>query len=201
MRAQIRKLRVISSLSTRVQDRRLAAPGRHQQFPADRAGDIDCDRESCCESGAMHRLHRFADDFFDSHFFALRFAVGSQCPKFDSQIAMRYRVNYSLNSDMKLLIWVKNQSETDRRAWMFHSNVTALTESLHTINFPANQKNKNKKTRHFKNQGEVQKFHLGTAPQDICKKLNRTKRSHETRGNQSCFTPFRPLTTSGSVCF
>ena len=44
----------------------------------------------------MHRLHRFADDFFDSHFFALRFAVGSQCPKFDSQTAMRYRVNYSL---------------------------------------------------------------------------------------------------------
>ena len=96
MRAQIRKLRVISSLSTRVQDRRLAAPWRHQQFPADCAGDIDCDRESCCESGAIHRSQRFADDFFDSHFFALRFAVGSQCPKFDSQTAMRYRVNYSL---------------------------------------------------------------------------------------------------------
>ena len=47
----------------------------------------------------------------------------------------------------------------------------------------------------------VQKCHLGTAPQDICKKLKRTKHSHETRGNQSCFTPFRPLTTSGSVCF
>ena len=47
----------------------------------------------------------------------------------------------------------------------------------------------------------VQKCHLGTAPQDICKKLNRTKHSHETRGNQSSFTPFRPLTTSGSVCF
>ena len=46
----------------------------------------------------MHRLHRFADDFFDSHFFALRFAVGSQCPKLDSQTAMRYRVNYSLSS-------------------------------------------------------------------------------------------------------
>ena len=29
----------------------------------------------------------------------------------------------------------------------------------------------------------VQKCHLGTAPQDICKKLNRTKHSHETRGN------------------
>ena len=80
--------------STRVQDRRRAAPWRHQQFPADRA--CDCDRASCCESCAMHRLHRFADDFFDSHFFALRFAVGSQCPKFDSQTAMRYRVNYSL---------------------------------------------------------------------------------------------------------
>ena len=47
----------------------------------------------------------------------------------------------------------------------------------------------------------VQKCHLGTALQDICKKLNCTKHSHETRGNQSCFTPFRPLTTSGSVCF
>ena len=47
----------------------------------------------------------------------------------------------------------------------------------------------------------VQKCHLGTALQDICKKLKRTKHSHETRGNQSCFTPFRPLTTSGSVCF
>ena len=47
----------------------------------------------------------------------------------------------------------------------------------------------------------VQKCHLGTAPQVICKKLNRTKHSHETRGNQSSFTPFRPLTTSGSVCF
>ena len=47
----------------------------------------------------------------------------------------------------------------------------------------------------------VQKCHLGTAPQDICKKLNRTNYSHETRGNQSSFTPFRPLTTSGSVCF
>ena len=47
----------------------------------------------------------------------------------------------------------------------------------------------------------VQKCHLGTTPQDICKKLNRRKHSHETRGNQSCFTPFRPLTTSGSVCF
>ena len=47
----------------------------------------------------------------------------------------------------------------------------------------------------------VQKCHLGTAPQDRCKKLNRTKHSHETRENQSCFTPFRPLTTSGSVCF
>ena len=42
----------------------------------------------------------------------------------------------------------------------------------------------------------VQKCHLGTAPQDICKKLKRTKHSHETRGNQSCFTPFRPLTIS-----
>ena len=92
MRAQIRKLHVISSNhSTRVQDRRRAAPWRHQQFPADRAGD--CDR---CESSAMHRLRRFADHFFDSHFFALRFAVGSQCPKFDSQTAMRYQVNYSL---------------------------------------------------------------------------------------------------------
>ena len=40
----------------------------------------------------------------------------------------------------------------------------------------------------------VQKCHFGTAPQDICKKLNRTKHSHETRGNQSCFTPFHPLT-------
>ena len=47
-------------------------------------------------ASAMHRLRRFADDFFDSHYFALRFAVGSQCPKFDSQTAMRYRVNYSL---------------------------------------------------------------------------------------------------------
>ena len=47
----------------------------------------------------MHRLHRFADDFFHSHVFALRFAVGSQCPKFDSQTAMRYRVNYSLPQD------------------------------------------------------------------------------------------------------
>ena len=36
----------------------------------------------------------------------------------------------------------------------------------------------------------VQKCHLGTAPQDICKKLNRTKHSHETKGNQSSFTPF-----------
>ena len=45
----------------------------------------------------------------------------------------------------------------------------------------------------------VQKCHLGTAcPQDIFKKLNRTEHSHETRENQSCFTPFRPLTTSGS---
>ena len=40
----------------------------------------------------------------------------------------------------------------------------------------------------------VQKCHLGTAPQDICKKLNSTKHSHETRGNQSCFTPFHSLT-------
>ena len=41
----------------------------------------------------------------------------------------------------------------------------------------------------------VQKCHLGTAPQVlvICKKLNRTKHSHETRRNQSSFTPFRPL--------
>ena len=38
--------------------------------------------------------------FFDSHFFALRFAVGSQCPKFGSQTAMRYRVNYSLECDL-----------------------------------------------------------------------------------------------------
>ena len=84
--------------STRVQDRCRAALWLYQQFPADidRAGD--CDRASCCESSAMHRLHRFANDFFDSHFFALRFAVGSQCPKFDSQTAMRYRVNYSLRA-------------------------------------------------------------------------------------------------------
>ena len=47
----------------------------------------------------------------------------------------------------------------------------------------------------------AQKCHLGTAPQDICKKLNHTKYSHETRESQSCFTPFRTLTTSGSVCF
>ena len=45
---------------------------------------------------AMHGLHRFAFDFFDSHFFALRFAVVSQSPKIDSQTAMRNRINYSL---------------------------------------------------------------------------------------------------------
>ena len=52
------------------------------------------------QAAAMHRLHRFADDFFDSHFFALRFSVCSQCPKFDSQTAMRYRVNYSLTHNL-----------------------------------------------------------------------------------------------------
>ena len=41
-------------------------------------------------------LHRFVLDFFDSNFFALRFAVVSQCPEIDSQIAMRNRINYSL---------------------------------------------------------------------------------------------------------
>ena len=48
-------------------------------------------------------VHRFADDSFDSHFFALRFAVGSQCPKFDSQTAMRYWVNYSLHTFLSFL--------------------------------------------------------------------------------------------------
>ena len=47
----------------------------------------------------------------------------------------------------------------------------------------------------------VQKCHLGTALQDLSKKLQRTEHQNETRGNQSCFTPFRPLTSSGSVCF
>ena len=45
----------------------------------------------------------------------------------------------------------------------------------------------------------MQKCHLGTAMQDICKKLNRTKHSHDRRGNQSCFTPFRRLHLAQSV--
>ena len=44
------------------------------------------------------RLHRFTFDFFNSHFFALRFAVVSQCPEIDSQTAMRNRINYSLKA-------------------------------------------------------------------------------------------------------
>ena len=52
---------------------------------------IACDRYVRC-AVATFRL-RF---FFDSHFFALRFAVVSQCPKFDSQTAMQNRINYSL---------------------------------------------------------------------------------------------------------
>ena len=110
-RAQIgiRKLRVISSKPL---DASYSGPAPGCAVAAssfrlidhhDHAGD--CDRASCCESSAMHRLHRFADDFFDSHFFVLRFAVGSQCPKFDSQTAMRYRVNYSLYLCLPFFTW------------------------------------------------------------------------------------------------
>ena len=85
----------------------------------------------------MHRLHRFADDFFDSHFFALRFAVGSQCPKFDSQTAMRYWVNYSLHN--KLLekestytlceSSVMLYSKTDTRTTALYLNVSFANSS------------------------------------------------------------------------
>ena len=46
------------------------------------AVDYDCWRSRFCDA----QLHRFAFDFFDSHFFALRFAVVSQCPEFDSEL-------------------------------------------------------------------------------------------------------------------
>ena len=67
--------------SKRVQDRRRAAPWRHQQFPADRAAlaiaiaQAAANLVRCIDCTASQMI------FFDSHFFALRFAVGSQCPK------------------------------------------------------------------------------------------------------------------------
>ena len=45
---------------------------------------------------AMHGCTVSCRIFFDSHFFALHFAIVSQCPEFDSQSAMRKRINYSL---------------------------------------------------------------------------------------------------------
>ena len=65
--------------------------------PADRVGD--CDRASCCESSIVRCIDCTASRriiLIRTFLIALRFAVGSQCPKFDSQTAMRYRVNYSL---------------------------------------------------------------------------------------------------------
>ena len=107
MRAQIRKLRVISSKPLDASSG--PAPGCAGAAPA--VSGWSCWRlrsiaQLCCESCAMHRLHRYADDFFDSHFFALRFAVGLQCPKFDSQTAMRYRVNYSLYIYIYIYIYI-----------------------------------------------------------------------------------------------
>ena len=65
--------------------------------PERRATVADCD---CWRSRSIvmcnARLQNFVFDFFDSHFFALRFTVVLQCPKFDSQSAMRNRINYSL---------------------------------------------------------------------------------------------------------
>ena len=90
---------------------------------SNRAGD--CDRGGCCDSSAMYRLQRFADDFFDSHFFALRFTVGSQCPKFDSHAAMRCRVSLLLPG-MSLL-------------WKFglHVQCEDAFSSVPSLHFPA----------------------------------------------------------------
>ena len=61
---------------------------------------MHCELLACAIAIDCHlrctRLRRFAFDFFDSHFFALRFAVVSQWPEIDSQTAMRNRINYSL---------------------------------------------------------------------------------------------------------
>ena len=63
------------------------------------ATDYDCWRSRFSDA----RLHRFAFDFFDSHFFAPVFAVVSQCPKFDLQTVMRNRINYSLDVHVRSL--------------------------------------------------------------------------------------------------
>ena len=74
--------------------------------------------------------------FFDSHFFALRFAVGSQCPKFDSQTAMRYRVNYSLSQNVSTNIGrrfrtliSKHFSRNSKLSKIFNINTLKLSYS------------------------------------------------------------------------
>ena len=80
--------------------------------------DYDCWRAWRSRSIMMcdAQLQHFEFNFFDSHFFALRFAVVSQCPKFDSQTAMQNQINYSLALSIRRSVQQNTQS-TSGRNW------------------------------------------------------------------------------------